>query len=509
MAEATVIPTVESRGLTMSTDLLDPRASMDDILAYGRAIAHRTLEYDLADDKNRFLDEVVAQLKSYNLTETAFRLRSQELRRTGEITMDEYSRRRAAFMRVSEEMKAAYEILRGHITTKREQVEAERLAVQTELSSRIERWDYGTGGGVSSGDVFESAVQASPIVLQKANVRGGSPENLRELFQKAEQTPMFRQFYPRAYPSIGNYYSPKMFAGYLTGYTIHSAHVGLDATPTAMRLMLPGLAKMIEQKMPMLFVTSELLSAVLRTDFQDDIEWTEMKLPYEQGVLVLPKGALKAPGEDGDVGFIYWGRIRKGQHMSPALGIPNMETLADSFSIVALCPETGIMYDSNLTATYRPTLRLHNLFYRGEGEGFVASNDDVSDTRPSTLAFSPFDEQHLSEADAEFLERLGVVVFGTMLALRARPALLTPARLVTVAKNTKKGTRTEFWDPVYLGKGYYPQREKSTGTHASPRMHWRRGHFRHQAYGAGRLERKVIWLEPTLVSAKVEEAGNE
>ncbi len=29
--------------------------------------------------------------------------------------------------------------------------------------------------------------------------------------------------------------------------------------------------------------------------------------------------------------------------------------------------------------------------------------------------------------------------------------------------------------------------------------HWRRGHFRHQRVGTGRLEEKVIFIEPTLV----------
>jgi hypothetical protein len=32
--------------------------------------------------------------------------------------------------------------------------------------------------------------------------------------------------------------------------------------------------------------------------------------------------------------------------------------------------------------------------------------------------------------------------------------------------------------------------------------HWRRGHFRQQAFGAGRLERRLIWIKPMLIGGK-------
>ena len=40
------------------------------------------------------------------------------------------------------------------------------------------------------------------------------------------------------------------------------------------------------------------------------------------------------------------------------------------------------------------------------------------------------------------------------------------------------------------------------GTHASPRMHWRRGHFRRQPIGTGLIDYKIIWLEPCLIGIK-------
>jgi hypothetical protein len=44
--------------------------------------------------------------------------------------------------------------------------------------------------------------------------------------------------------------------------------------------------------------------------------------------------------------------------------------------------------------------------------------------------------------------------------------------------------------------------DAEAGTHASPRPHWRRGHFRRVAWGRGRVARKLVFIKPTLVSRK-------
>ena len=59
-------------------------------------------------------------------------------------------------------------------------------------------------------------------------------------------------------------------------------------------------------------------------------------------------------------------------------------------------------------------------------------------------------------------------------------------------------TEIEYSKTV-IGRNYATKRSDGNGgTHASPRMHWRRGHFRQQAFGPKMSERKIIWLEPTL-----------
>lgn len=61
-----------------------------------------------------------------------------------------------------------------------------------------------------------------------------------------------------------------------------------------------------------------------------------------------------------------------------------------------------------------------------------------------------------------------------------------------------------LWHPNFIGLNYHhPEPAAGDGTHASPRLHRRRGHFRDQHYGIGNTSIKRIWIKPTWVSAQL------
>ncbi len=74
-----------------------------------------------------------------------------------------------------------------------------------------------------------------------------------------------------------------------------------------------------------------------------------------------------------------------------------------------------------------------------------------------------------------------------------------PTRQMKLSKNTK-----QIIVPKVIGEGYKPKvirNYEPTGTHASPRTHWRSGHWRQQPYGKKDDPKlKTIWLEPVLVN---------
>lgn len=59
--------------------------------------------------------------------------------------------------------------------------------------------------------------------------------------------------------------------------------------------------------------------------------------------------------------------------------------------------------------------------------------------------------------------------------------------------------------PQVIGEGYKPKvirNYEPIGTHASPRTHWRSGHWKQQMIGSRKKpQHKTIWIEPTLVNA--------
>lgn len=66
----------------------------------------------------------------------------------------------------------------------------------------------------------------------------------------------------------------------------------------------------------------------------------------------------------------------------------------------------------------------------------------------------------------------------------------------------KSKTITEYYPTRWLGKLY--ERKQSnhspTGSHASPRAHWRKGHWHNFRHGPGRKELKLKWIEPIFVN---------
>jgi len=68
-------------------------------------------------------------------------------------------------------------------------------------------------------------------------------------------------------------------------------------------------------------------------------------------------------------------------------------------------------------------------------------------------------------------------------------------------RHKKNGAKIDWWHPRWVAKRYRLNRpETANSVHASPRMHWRRGHWRGQRFGEKRKEVKQVWIEPILVN---------
>jgi hypothetical protein len=79
------------------------------------------------------------------------------------------------------------------------------------------------------------------------------------------------------------------------------------------------------------------------------------------------------------------------------------------------------------------------------------------------------------------------------------PMAVYPVKPMGFGKNTK-----QLIEPIVLGADYKPKTitvGSAGGTHASPRTHWRMGHWRNQCCGSrDNPEHRPIWIEPVLVN---------
>ena len=87
------------------------------------------------------------------------------------------------------------------------------------------------------------------------------------------------------------------------------------------------------------------------------------------------------------------------------------------------------------------------------------------------------------QADKELTERVSALMLKLLVILNMRPALVTHGAQERMrrCKHARAGKR-EVWSANFIGRGYGLARERRD-THASPRMHIRRGHVTWQVTG--------------------------
>lgn len=107
-----------------------------------------------------------------------------------------------------------------------------------------------------------------------------------------------------------------------------------------------------------------------------------------------------------------------------------------------------------------------------------------------------------SQEESRFLRNMRSLVLQCTLALTYRPDLLSEEPQARTGKRSGGSAKRNppVLHPRWLGRTYRSPRGSSGGVaHRSPVVHWRKGHWRSQAYGPGWQEHRPIWIEPTLI----------
>ncbi|MGI8542211.1 MAG: hypothetical protein ACR2MD_01880 [Aridibacter sp.] len=226
---------------------------------------------------------------------------------------------------------------------------------------------------------------------------------------------------------------------------------------------------------PIFFVSKLLLNAVMQTNVDFEIDPIDFYLPFESFYLVMPKNSIKF-NNDFVAGFEIF-RTRKGEQ----------HTFTGNRQIK--CGNGGLFIKiKTLRSGEFCTSQVKN-FIPSE----IASNRDLSDKRPDLIP--------LDTSESVFISQMVSTVFNILFAMQCKPELIERGERISINQKIK----TQIWSPNVIGRKYQTKTDPNElkGTHSSPQTHWRRGHFRRQAFGRELSKIKTIWIEPMLINAGI------
>jgi hypothetical protein len=210
---------------------------------------------------------------------------------------------------------------------------------------------------------------------------------------------------------------------------------------------------------------------------------------------MFPNGAVRHPNGH-PIGYVTYAKSTKETRFT----IPGTKIETDAGN-------EAMIFTTSSTGDNTAMVMAYDLESWNEARPPVA-DDELAEFRNIGSAS---EEQRLQ--DISVTARLARIAMNAILLLNVRPEMAEVGARVERSGKTKKGAHVpEVWTPNWLGRTYRtPGRTADSttekGTHASPRLHWRRGHWRDQRVGAGRKESKTIWIEPVVVNAKTEEVA--
>lgn len=308
-----------------------------------------------------------------------------------------------------------------------------------------------------------------------------------------EGTPLAALLEPRRILAPPGYHSTKcVSAGMFTllGNRVVKEAVGLPQAPTEISAHVIAY-EVIRYGVLIYFVAEHFVRAVAATDLPHDFTLEDLHWPMPGMVVGFPSRFMQEY-LNRDVCYVYAANCDAGDYRLPAL--PGCPTIT--------VPKAKVSWQ-------------FNSWYEGNLESFVTSffrQDRVDDTIQN-YAYTDYtgikDEAGIA-TDKEITDRVSALMLKLLVVLNTRPHLVEPGRCVRPQK-VKHGRikHTELWSPNLIGNGYRAvQAERGGGTHASPRLHWRRGHVRNQPHGPHWSLRKPVWIEPVLIGMPSNDGSN-
>lgn len=319
----------------------------------------------------------------------------------------------------------------------------------------------------------------------------------------ANQPELFRLLSPRRYVPPTGYTNPVLTTSILVAHSTFLTMPRGEITKSMVDCSLIAW-KLVEEGMPTYFVGRDFVEALTCTEPPADMLLNEIEWPFEAIQFFLPESwAMEYFGRA--VPFVSVARQPTG----------NIEPPRCVAQLLPHCRSCGIelppdSYDGDKTAFLAEAPVLF-----GDKPVDYAASWSMNQTVKSLLHESVFKDytdldgnpiikDGSPEEDLSLIHKIDALAVWLLLSMQCSPEHIEAPQLVRPAK-VKRGmlVKDELWAPRWLGRRYTWEREPLGGTHASPRLHRKRGHMKHVVHGPQRTLRTLKWIKPYWVGAKI------
>ncbi len=250
--------------------------------------------------------------------------------------------------------------------------------------------------------------------------------------------------------------------------------------------------------MPFFFIKKELVEALIDTELPDEMTLKDVKWPFPGLTVMLPNGLIKAPKIGGiaeaELNCVFITKHESGPYYSQLLK-KNTGIEGNFMRVSAI---TTIKEENGDPENPSFSYAVASSAMDASVAGFMKS-----DSMSVNLGKHGLTEEETNRVVNEWTNFIFTLGLKILLLIQSRPEVFVKEpELARPAKSKKGRTKEALWHPNFIGRNWSRSVPGLGGEGVSPRMHWRRGHWRNQAVGP-RTENKrlLIWIEPVLVNA--------
>lgn len=323
-------------------------------------------------------------------------------------------------------------------------------------------------------------------------------------FVQKGQPKFWKMLCPRKYVVPAGYASPRIHSVAMASHLIsNKPHAELN------KVLVDCLLtdwKLIELRVPTFFVGADFVSDLMLTDPPEEMKLAEILWPHDAMVFMLPDSFQKE-FFGYRVPFITVAKVATGRQEPPKI----LHGICDQWNGVGLGYQGSHGVIAGATVFFGHEYGIdYSGSYSGEDviEKIFQDHDFHDDTQQWIKeGIQKQGVEVTLEKDVEIVRKVMLCALQLVIAMSEIPQYLAPGPVCLRPPKQGKGgliTQEGLWQARMFGGSYVIDRKPSagTGTHASPRIHRRRGHWRRQM-GWRELppdvRPKTTWIKPMWV----------